>query len=152
MRETEGAAFIGALVGPMQVAGRIVEFTFAKHATPSTVGMIALLAFPVAVLVLAFGGPDARVMAAFAALWGASNGVMTIVRGTVPAEIWGQDGYGGLTGLMATPVLIARAVGPFFAAWLLSAMGGYVPMALAFAAIGVVSWAAFAAAVHFNRR
>jgi predicted MFS family arabinose efflux permease len=148
----EGAAFIGALVGPMQVAGRIAEFTFAKHATPSTVGLVALLAFPVAVLVLAFGGPDARVMAAFAALWGASNGVMTIVRGTVPAEIWGQDGYGGLTGLMATPVLIARAVGPFFAAWLLSAMGGYVPMAVAFAAIGVVSWAAFAAAVHFNRR
>jgi predicted MFS family arabinose efflux permease len=148
----ERAAFIGALVGPMQVAGRIVEFTFAKHATPSTVGAIALFAFPVAVLVLAFGGPDARVMAAFAALWGASNGVMTIVRGTVPAEIWGRDGYGGLTGLMATPVLIARAVGPFFAAWLLSAMGGYVPMALALAAVGVVSWAAFTAAVHFNRR
>ncbi len=28
-------------------------------------------------------------------------------RGTVPAEIWGRDGYGGLTGLMATPVLLA---------------------------------------------
>jgi predicted MFS family arabinose efflux permease len=148
----EGAALIGALVGPMQVAGRIVEFAIAKRATPSAVGAAALLAFPLAVLILAFGGPDAWVMAAFAALWGASNGVMTIVRGTVPAQIWGQDGYGGLTGLMATPVLIARAAGPFFAAWLLAALGGYVPMAVAFAAIGVVSWAAFAAAVRLNRR
>ena len=148
----ERAAFLGALVGPMQVAGRIVEFTFAKHATPSEVGMIALFAFPVAVLVLAFGGPEAWVFFAFAALWGASNGVMTIVRGTVPAEIWGRDGYGGLTGLMATPVLLARAVGPFFAAGLFTLMGSYFAMALAFAAIGVVSWAAFFAAVRLNRR
>ena len=52
----------------------------------------------------------------------------------------------------ATPVLLARAVGPFFAAWLLLAMGGYFPMTLALAAIGLVAWAAFAAAVHVNRR
>ncbi len=148
----ERAAILGALVGPMQVAGRVVEFTFAKHATPSAVGVIALAAFPLAVLVLAFAGPQDWVFVVFAALWGASNGVMTIVRGTVPAEIWGRDGYGGLTGLMATPVLLARAVGPFFAAWLLAAMGGYTPMALAFAAIGVVALASFASAVWFNRR
>ncbi len=148
----EKAALLGALVGPMQVAGRIVEFTFAHKATPSRVGSIALFAFPVAMLILAFAGAVDGVIVVFAAIYGASNGVMTIVRGTVPAEIWGRDGYGGLTGLMATPVLIARAVGPFFAAWLLSAMGGYFPMSLALAAIGFVAWAAFAAAVRVSRR
>lgn len=148
----ERAAWLAALVGPMQVAGRIVEFTFAHKATPSRVGSMALFAFPVAMLILAFAGAVDAVIVLFAAIYGASNGVMTIVRGTVPAEIWGQDGYGGLTGLMATPVLLARAVGPFFAAWLLAAMGGYVPMTLALAAIGLVAWAAFAAAVHVNRR
>ena len=148
----EKAAFLGALVGPMQVAGRIVEFTFAHKAPASRVGSFALFAFPVAMVVLAFAGAVDWVIVVFAAIYGASNGVMTIVRGTVPAEIWGRDGYGALTGLMATPVLIARAVGPFFAAWLFTAMGGDVPMALALAAIGFVAWAAFAAAVHVNRR
>ncbi len=148
----ERAAFLGALVGPMQVAGRILEFTFARHASPSTVGTIALFAFPVAVLILAFGGPEAWMFVAFAALWGASNGVMTIVRGTVPAEIWGRDGYGGLTGLMATPVLLARAVGPFFAAGIFTLAGSYFAMAIVFAAIGVVSWIAFYSAVRLSRR
>jgi len=148
----ERAAFLAALVGPMQVAGRVVELSFAHRATPSRVGRIALFAFPVSIVLLAFTGPVDGIIVVFAAIYGASNGVMTIVRSTVPAEIWGRDGYGGLTGLMATPVLIARAVGPFFASWMLVAMGGFVPMALAFAAIGLLAWASFEAAVHFNRR
>jgi MFS family permease len=89
---------------------------------------------------------------AFAVLYGASNGVMTIVRGTVPAEIWGREGYGGLTGLMATPVLLARAAGPFAAAGVLEMAGGYRGVTLALAAVGVASWAAFAVAVRPTRR
>ena len=89
---------------------------------------------------------------AFAILYGASNGVMTIVRGTVPAEIWGREGYGGLTGLMATPVLLARAVGPVAAAGVLAMAGGYRAVTVALVAIGIVSWAAFAMAVRATRR
>jgi MFS family permease len=142
------AAWLAALVGPMQVAGRIAEFAFAHRASPAKVGEIALFAFPVSLLVLAFAGGSAWAVVAFAVLYGASNGVMTIVRGTVPAEIWGHDGYGGLTGLMATPVLLARAAGPFAGAGILVAAGDYRAVTLALAGVGVFSWAAFAMAVR----
>ena len=145
------AALLAALVGPMQVAGRIAEFTFAHRVNSAKVGEIALFALPVSLAVLAFAGGSAWAVVAFAVLYGASNGVMTIVRGTVPAEIWGREGYGGLTGLMATPVLLARAVGPFAAAGVLALAGEYRAVTLALVAVGVMSWAAFAMAVRATR-
>jgi predicted MFS family arabinose efflux permease len=142
------AAWFAALVGPMQVAGRIAEFAFAHRLSASRVGEIALFAFPVSLLVLAFAGGAGWAVVLFAVLYGASNGVMTIVRGTVPAEVWGREGYGGLTGLMATPVLLARAAGPFAAAGVLALAGGYQAVTLSLAAVGVLSWAAFGLAVR----
>ena len=142
------AAVLAALVGPMQVAGRVAEFAFAHRLSASRVGEIALAAFPVSILVLAFAGGSAWAVVAFAILYGSSNGVMTIVRGTVPAEIWGREGYGGLTGLMATPVLLARAAGPFAAAGILVLAGGYLAVSLALAVVGLVSWGAFWMAVR----
>jgi len=142
------AAFLAALVGPMQVAGRIAEFVFAHRVNSARVGQIALFVFPVSLAILAFAGGSAWAVVAFAVLYGASNGVMTIVRGTVPAEIWGSEGYGGLTGLMATPVLLARAAGPLAAAGVLALAGGYVAVTLTLVVVGVFSWAAFVVAVR----
>ena len=146
----EKAALLAALVGPMQVSGRIAEFAFAHRLGPVQTGEIALAAFPVSIAVLAASNGSTWGIVAFAVLYGASNGVMTIVRGTVPAQIWGREGYGGLTGLMATPVLLARAAGPFAAAGVLAATGGYRAVAIALIAVGVVSWIAFAMAVRGN--
>ncbi|MBK6981206.1 MAG: hypothetical protein IPH30_06720 [Betaproteobacteria bacterium] len=120
--------------------------------SPAKVGEIALFVFPVSLAILAFAGGGTWSVVAFAVLYGASNGVMTIVRGTVPAEIWGHEGYGGLTGLMATPVLLARAAGPLAAAGVLMLAGGYRAVTLALAAVGVVSWIAFTLAVRPARR
>jgi predicted MFS family arabinose efflux permease len=144
----KSAALFAALVGPMQVAGRIVEFAFAHRVSPARVGEIALFAFPVSIAILAFAGGSTVAVVAFAILYGASNGVMTIVRGTVPAEIWGRAGYGGLTGLMATPVLLARAAGPFAAAGLLALAGGYRAVSIALIGIGILSWLSFTLAVR----
>lgn len=142
------AAFFAALVGPMQVAGRIVEFAFAHRVSPARVGEIALFAFPVSIAILAFAGGSTVGVVAFAVLYGSSNGVMTIVRGTVPVEIWGREGYGGLTGLLATPVLLARAAGPFVAAGILGLAGGYRAVSVMLIGVGILSWGAFALAVR----
>ena len=144
----ETAALLAALVGPMQVAGRIAEFAFASRLSAARVGEIALLVLPVSLALLLLAGGSTAMVVAFAALYGASNGVMTIVRGTVPAEIWGREGYGGLTGLMATPVLVARAVGPVAGAAILALMGGYRAVIVSLVAIGVVSLFAFWRAVR----
>ncbi len=147
----ERAALLAALVGPMQVAGRIAEFAFAHRVSPARVGEIALFAFPVSIGILAVPGIGTAGVVAFAVVYGAANGVMTIVRGTVPAEIWGREGYGGLQGLLATPVLLARAAGPFAAVGLLAATGGYRGVLVALVVVSAVSWGAFALAVRHRR-
>lgn len=106
------AVLIGALIGPMQVAGRVVEFSHGRRLPARTVGTIAfaLLALACALLTQLHGLKAAAV--AFAVLYGVSNGVMTIVRGTVPAELFGRNEFGALLGRLAQPQLIARAVAP----------------------------------------
>jgi MFS family permease len=148
----EKAAYLAACVGPMQVAGRVAEFVFARRVSSARVGEIALFAFPVALVILIVAGTSAWGVVAFVVLYGSANGVMTIVRGTVPAEVWGREGYGGLTGLMATPVLLARAAGPFAAAGILALAGGYRVVLVALIVVGVASWVAFAMAVRATRR
>jgi hypothetical protein len=49
---------------------------------------------------------------AFAMIYGWSNGVMTIVRGTVPAELFGPRGYGTLLGRLARPQFILKSSAP----------------------------------------
>jgi hypothetical protein len=45
-------------------------------------------------------------------IYGWSNGVMTIVRGTVPAELFGARGYGALLGRLARPQFILKSSAP----------------------------------------
>jgi len=106
------AVLIGALIGPMQVAGRVVEFSHGRRLRARTVGTLAfvLMALACALLTQLHGLKAAAI--GFAALYGISNGVMTIVRGTVPAELFGRREFGTLLGRLAQPQLIARAVAP----------------------------------------
>jgi hypothetical protein len=45
-------------------------------------------------------------------LFGLSNGILTIVRGTVPQALFGRENYGAISGAMAGPALLAKAAGP----------------------------------------
>lgn len=85
----------------------------------------------------AFAGQNFWWAVVFAILFGASNGVMTIVRGTAPAELFGQQQLGSLLGRLACPAFIAKAIVPvMFAA--LAAHGvstGWAEVGLAIVAI-----------------
>jgi hypothetical protein len=70
----------------------------------------------------------------------------------VPAEVFGRAGYGALSGLVATPVLIARAAGPFAASGILAFAGNYAAVSWGLVAIGVASWVAFTLAVRSTPR
>jgi hypothetical protein len=89
-----------------------MEFAFASRWSPLSVGTFAfaLLAFALLVLCLVQG---VWVFAlAFALLYGWSNGVMTIVRGTVPGVLFGARDYGALLGRLAQPQFILKALAP----------------------------------------
>lgn len=121
------AAGIGALFGPMQVAGRVLEFGTSRWLRAAQVGRIAAAALPLSMAALLFAGDNLMGLAVFALLFGASNGVMTVVRGALPVDMYGRDNYGAIAGALAAPGLLARAVGPVFAALLWSGLGGYEP-------------------------
>ena len=106
------AVTISMLVGPMQVAGRIVEFGFSGRVRAVTVGLVAfalmLLALVALISVEGFG--IAAIV--FVAAYGCGNGVLTIVKGTAPAELFGRDGLGALLGHLSRAGLYAKAVAP----------------------------------------
>lgn len=105
------AVAVGALVGPAQVAGRILEFGLLRHVHPLLSAKLAALAHPAgAGLLLLFSGPAAIV---FALLHGAGNGILTIAKGTLPLVIFGPGGYGLRQGLLMVPARMAQAVSPF---------------------------------------
>jgi Major Facilitator Superfamily len=106
------AVLIGSMIGPMQVAGRIMEFAFTRHVRALAVGTLAFTLMALSLLLLAQVRGVWIVALAFAILYGWSNGVMTIVRGTVPAELFGHRGYGALLGRLAQPQFVAKAVAP----------------------------------------
>jgi predicted MFS family arabinose efflux permease len=106
------AVTVSMLVGPMQVAGRIVELTVSRRVRAVSVGLVSfalmLLALLALVNVQGFG-----VMAiAFVVAYGCGNGLFTIVRGTAPVELFGTRGLGGLLGYLSRAGLYARAAAP----------------------------------------
>jgi predicted MFS family arabinose efflux permease len=115
------AVLISSLVGPMQVAGRIAEFTFARRIAPLTAGVLAFGLMTAGLTCLALVHGLTAVAFAFAILYGWSNGVMTIVRGTVPAALFGRRNYGALLGRLALPGFVAKAIAPVAFTWLIAA-------------------------------
>ena len=106
------AVIVASLVGPMQVAGRIVEFSFGRRLSAVQVGAIAFVLMLAAMACLPLVRSSWLLAISFAMLYGWSNGVMTIVRGTVPAALFGRAGYGALLGKLALPSFVAKAVAP----------------------------------------
>lgn len=105
------AVGIAALVGPAQVAGRLIEFTFLKRAHPLLSARLATLAHPLGALCLGLFGTSAA--AAFAVLHGLGNGILTIAIGTLPLMIFGAKGYGQRQGLLMVPARLVQATAPF---------------------------------------
>src|SRR6185312_12298287 len=106
------AVLVGALIGPMQVAGRVMEFAFSNRWSPLMVGTLAFTLLATALVVLCLVRGVWIVALLFALLYGWANGVMTIVRGTVPGVLFGARDYSTLLGRLAQPQFILKAFAP----------------------------------------
>lgn len=113
------AVLLAALVGPMQVAGRLLERALVGRATPQAVGLVTFAGLPLALLLLYLLGDQAWAVVLFCVLYGMSNGVLTILRGTLPQAIFGHAHYGAIAGALAAPSLLAKAAAPLLLALVL---------------------------------
>jgi MFS family permease len=84
-------------------------------------------------------------------LYGIGNGVMTIVRGAIAAELFGREAYGAINGAMAAPVVVAKAAGPLIAAVLFTTLGGYDATLTVLITVGALSTAVFALSARARR-
>ena len=105
------AVALGGLVGPAQVAGRLLEFGVLRRLHPLLSARLAALLHPAGVLALMVLGTPAA--AAFCVLHGAGNGILTISRGTLPLALFGSAGYGRRQGMLLVPAGIAQALAPW---------------------------------------
>ncbi len=129
------AVGVAALIGPMQVAGRVLEIAFGRRLDPLVTSWLGAALLPVGVAALLAGTP----VGAFAVAYGMSNGILTISRGTLPLHLFGARGYAIRIGRLALPVMLAQAVAPtavtplvlvWPAHWLFALMGGAAVLAL----------------------
>lgn len=141
---------MAAMIGPMQVAGRLGEMTFAKHALPQTVGKCIFAALPVALLVLISFGRQQWAVALFCILYGLSNGILTIVRGTIPQALFGRENYGAISGALAGPALISKAAGPLAMAVVAQQTATPYPFLLILLLFTIVSLGFYLAAIRLE--
>jgi MFS family permease len=133
---------IGALFGPAQVTSRLCEFAFAGGAHPLNLARAAFGLIVCAFIVLGIAGISAPVAAAFAVMFGVSNGLVTIARGTVPLVLFGPAGYGRLIGRIAGPWLVMQSAAPLVLAFIAERLSDAAALAVV-AAFALAAMACF---------
>ena len=122
---SSGVVMVLAVIGPAQVAGRVLVRAFAWEAPVRMLGSAIVIVFPLAVIGFAYAPPEVVVIASIAALYGTANGMITIVRGLAVPEMVTREAYGAVNGSLVAPMNIMQAVAPLAAAVIWQASGGY---------------------------
>lgn len=135
-----------AVIGPAQVAGRIVIGMFGDRISVRRIGCYTVAVLPPVFLVLMWFGESFVAVAVLCAIYGAANGIFTIVRSLVVPEMVTPHAYGALNGVVNLPATLARAAAPWATAVLWSVGHSYGPVlwaiTLTFALLAIAFWAA----------
>lgn len=114
------AVQFGALIGPSQVAARLVEMAGRGRHHPIWT-MTAAAAFGAAGTILLASGLPVAGLALI--LYGVGNGIFSIARGALPMTLFGPDRYAAVMGRLARPSLVAQAAAPTIGGLLLASTG-----------------------------
>lgn len=140
-----------AIIGPAQVVARAIWFAAGRNVKPAVVGIVVTTVFPISVVVLLLAGTSPYALAAFALLYVGSNGMMTILRGTIVQDLMWTEGYGGISGLLSMPSNIAKGIAPISAAAIWRIEQRYVPVEWVVLLVSLISAAAVVLAIWFAR-
>ncbi|MCC5956883.1 MAG: MFS transporter [Natronohydrobacter sp.] len=124
------AYLIGMLMGPAQVLVRILDATLWRNYHPLSVALISAMAIVLAVAALQLAGSGLAYAVGFAVIFGAGQGLASIVRGAVPLALFGAAGIGRRLGYLAALRNLTGAAAPFAFAFGSQALGLPVTLAL----------------------
>ncbi|HEY8382835.1 MAG TPA: MFS transporter [Microvirga sp.] len=114
-----------AVIGPAQVGARLLVGLLEGWWGIRAVGLLTLGLGLASVVLIPFVAAGSWLIVGFAVLYGASNGMMTILRALLPAELFGRADYGAILGMIAAPTNLTKAAAPFAFGALLGWWGSY---------------------------
>jgi len=140
-----------ALMGVAQVIARLIEMLTQRWFDMVAVAPPAMGLLPASFIValISPGSPVAATL--FVILYGCANGLITIVRGSLPLAVFGSRGYGELLGTVAGPALAVAALAPTVFSALVQATGPRTGLTL-LAALSLGSFATIVALAVYVRR
>lgn len=105
------AIAMASLMGPAQIGARLLDLSAQRWSNPLLSAKVGTVLHCVSAGALSVGGAPLAMF--FAIVHGAGNGVLTIVRGTLPLSLFGAEGYGARIGRILAPAKLGQAVAPF---------------------------------------
>ena len=149
-----GAAgvFVASLFGPSQVASRFINLLFGNGVPQTWLALGATGALAAGLAVLLATAPSLPGAIAFAILFGFGSGLMSIVGGTLPLELFGRAGYGAHVGWITAARQFTSAFAPFGLTFMMARAGVFSALWIN-VLIGLIGVAAFSGiALTQNRR
>jgi len=146
------AVWIATLRGIGQVVGRLSEVLFGRHIDPLTLNLATSAGLPLCFLIGLFGGRSALAALGFALLYGMSNGILTITRGTVPLLLFDPRVYGSFVGRLLVPSFLLSAAAPVVYAFVLRHAGETGELVMSIIAGGLTLVSAALLWIRFGRR
>jgi MFS family permease len=141
------AVWVASLRGIGQSLARLAQVLFGGRLHPLDLNLAAALVLTLCFALGFASGWFLAAAAAFALLYGAGNGILTITRGTLPLVLFDHRSYGALVGKLLVPSFILSAISPFAYAAAIERFGVYGALYLSVALAGM----ALAGALGLNR-
>ncbi len=128
-----------SLIGPMQVAGRLILSFLKNRVTHHAISMSSFLIMGASMLVL-LGISSTPELFLFVMMFGGGYGLVSIIRPVIARDILGEMNFGVNYGVIALIYMMGSAVSPFLGS-LIWEFGGYnllLYWLMAFAILGVI--------------
>ncbi|MGL4182838.1 MFS transporter [Enterobacter ludwigii] len=114
---------IGMLWGVGQTGARATEVLAGARLTPLNLTLLTALAKPLCFVIGLSSSLFVGCAAGFVLGYGAINGLMTIVKATLPLTLFSAESYARHTGMLLIPAQLMAAASPFAYAWLNKTLG-----------------------------
>ena len=125
------AVWVASLRGIGQSSARLGEVLFGARLNPLDLHLGAALGLPLSFVAGLWSGDWLAAAVVYCVLYGASNGLMSITRGTLPLVLFDPKSYGATVGRLLTPGFVLAAAAPSAFAAVIDAFGPRAAMAIA---------------------
>lgn len=132
------SVWISTLRGVGQSSARLCEIVFGSRVSPLLLGVIASSLLPLSFTAGALGGASRSAAIAFAFVYGAGNGLVTIARGTLPLVLFDPGSYGSVVGGLLVPSFVAAALAPLAYSLVIERLGERAALHLSAGAAALV--------------